>query len=577
MNCNKIKVPGTSARHWCLALDKDYIILLVFLAALSIRLLYIFQVLKYPLTEYLVNSNTFDQYGFNQNALRIASGDWMGREIFGKEPLYSYFLAAIYTLFGYSHLAVYIIQAILTSIGSFLIYKISMETFNRAAGTISAFIFSFYSMSIYYDAIILRESLITFLNILLLYLILKALKTHKSLTWFTGGAVLGFLMLMRHNALILFILAFILFKKRPFKIRFKHAVIFCIGFFVILLPVLVRNYKISDYKYIGISKEVNAFWVGNNPSSSGVDVDWSSEYKYLNEKSGGSIIKTAAVFLGELKRRPKIYAKLYLRKIWMFFNAYEAPSNTNYYLYREEFRTILTQPLFNFRFVCAFGIIGIFLAFLKKEKPYLLFIFLAVLSASVILFHIQSRFRLSQAPFFIIFCGYSLYYLFDKIKYKYFLKSAVILTIAIFFYIILKPDLTYAGFRSPKDKIRPLDRTNLALSYVEAYKKEKNNNFLKLASRQCDLALKEEANYYLEYALKGRIYFLENRFLASVSEYKKAIIYDNRNPFVYNELGGVYYAMGAYQKSFLYIKRALRLYPGNRVFEKNLSLIPISL
>jgi len=60
------------------------------------------------LTEFLVGSNTFDQYDFDKKALSIASGNWLGgSEVFGKEPLYYYFLAVIYNLFGYSHLAVW--------------------------------------------------------------------------------------------------------------------------------------------------------------------------------------------------------------------------------------------------------------------------------------------------------------------------------------------------------------------------------------------------------------------------------------------------------------------------------------
>ena len=564
MNCNKPE-----------ALKKDWAVLFVFLAAFSIRFLYIFQILKFPLTEYLVSSGVFDQHEFNQSALNIMSGNLPGKEVFGKEPLYSYFLAAIYTIFGYSHITVYIIQSLLTSIGAVFVYKISKDIFNRKTGVIAGFIFSFYSMSIYYDAILLRESLITFFNILLLYLILKGLKGNKITAWLLAGCALGCSMLLRHSILLPFILVFVLCAEKPFKKASKHALVFCIGMLIVLLPVLARNYLISDYKYIGISKEVNAFWVGNNPASSGVDVDWSGEYKRLNNKSGGSIRKTAYVFFEEVCKNPGVYAKLYIRKIWMFFNAYEAPSNTNYYLYRDEFPTVLRWPLFSYRFVCGLGIIGIFLAFSKKEKPFLLFIFFAALAGSVILFHIQSRFRLPCTPFFIIFASFALYQVFRSIMDKHFLKCAAILAVAVFFYIILKPDLTYAGFRNPKDKIRPMDRTNLALAYIETYKKQKDINLLNLALTQARLALKEEASYYLEHSIEGEIYFLENRLLDSVNEYKKAIIYDNRNPFLYNELAGVYYAKGDYQQSFLYIKRALYLYPGNKIFEKNLSLIPL--
>jgi|GEM_PF-2197675 len=553
----------------------DWAILFIFLAAFLIRAIYIFQVLKFPLTEYLASSNTFDQCQFDQNALKIISGNGIGKDVFGKEPLYSYFLAVIYTIFGHNHLIVYIIQAIITSLGVVLIYKTTVEIFNKTTGVVAGLIFLFYSISVYYDAILLRESLITFLNILLFYLILKALGKDKPVKWLMAGVILGLLTLMRHNLFLPFILMFVLWRERPFKRSLRYALVFCAGIFIVVLPVVARNYIVSDYKYVGISREVNAFWVGNNPASSGVDVDWSDQYSYLNNKSGGSIRKTVAVFLEQVSRRPGIYAKLYMRKIWMFFNGYEAPSNTNYYLYREEFPTILRWPLVNFRFVAAFGIIGIFLAFLRKEKPYLLLIFFAVLAGSVILFHIQSRFRLPSSPFLIIFSSYSIYYILSKIRSRHFLKCAAVTALGIVFYIALKPDLTYAGYRKVKDAIRPIDRTNLALSYISAYRGPKDSDLLRRALKHCDLALKEEPDSYVPYSIKGQIYYLEGRLMDSIAEYKRAIIYDNRNPFLYNELAGVYYTQGSYHAAALYIKRGLRLFPGNKVFEKNLSMIPI--
>ena len=98
----------------------------IFLAAFLVRMIYVFQVLQFPLTEYLVSSNTFDQHGFDNRALFIVSGNWLGgSEVFVKEPLYPYFLALIYRTFGYSHFAVYLMQSLLTSIGVLLLYKIS--------------------------------------------------------------------------------------------------------------------------------------------------------------------------------------------------------------------------------------------------------------------------------------------------------------------------------------------------------------------------------------------------------------------------------------------------------------------
>jgi tetratricopeptide (TPR) repeat protein len=373
-----------------------------------------------------------------------------------------------------------------------------------------------------------------------------------------------------------FVLAYIFFIKKPVKLtaKYKYALMLIAGFFIVITPVVIRNYVVSDYKYIGISKETNAFWVGNNPVATGVDVDWSGEYKYLNDKAGGSINNIALVFLEEIKKSPKIYAKLYLRKIWMFFNSYEAPSNTNYYLYRNEFPTVLRWPLFSFQFICALSLTGIFLSFFKNPKPYMAYIIISVLSISVILFHIQARFRLPVVPFFIIFASYSIYYIMEKIINRSYLKPFIAIIISSFLFIMIKPDLTYAGFRPEQDGIRVIDRTNLALAYVDNYMKYRDDSDLEKALKQCNIAVKEERRYFIAYSIKGHIYFLENRLADSTKEYKKALLYNSRSPFSYNDLAGVYREQKDYRKALLYAKRALHLFPDNKIFESNISRIP---
>ncbi len=559
--------------------NQELFILFIFLAAFFIRVIYVVQVLQFPLTEYLVRSNTFDKYGFDRSALFISSGNWLGGgDVFVKEPLYSYFLALIYKVFGRSHFVVYIAQSLLTSLGIVLLYKVTSQVFNRVSGYIASFILAFYSVSIFYDAVLLRACLVTFLTILLFYLLIKAANSKSYLPWLISGMILGFSILTRHNMLMPFIVLFALLAARePFKRSVRYASILIAGVFIVLLPVLARNYIVSEYKKIGISGEINAFWVGNTYNSSGIDFEpFDPEYRRLQFESEGSIKKTGYLFFEEIKKRPKQYLKLYARKARMFFNGYEAPSNTNYYLYKEEFLTVLRLPLFSFRLIFALGILGILLSLFKRKRPYLAYIFLIVLSGSVILFHIQSRFRLPAVPFFIMFCSYAIYFIFDKIKQRDFIKSAAIVALAIFFYIILRPDLTYAGFRHKGDRIRAVDRTNLALAYIDDYKEHRDNEVLKAALKQCNLAIEKGKGSDIPYTVRGYVYFLKNRYDDSINEYKHALVFNSRSPFLYNELAGVYYSQEAYKRASLYAKRALRLFPGNKVFKKNLNMIPLT-
>ena len=549
------------------------LIFLIFLAALFIRSAYIFQILRFPLTEFLVRSGTFDQYGFDTRGVFISLGNWFGgSEVFGKEPLYSYFLAFIYRLFGYNHFVVYFMQAILTSLSVVLVYKISRQIFNNTVGYIAAFILAFYSVSIFYDTILLRASLITFLNILLFYLILKAQGRNKLYAWLVPGMIMALSMLTRQNMLFPFIAFFIIITNRPLKVAVSRLAVFIIGMCILLFPVFARNYIVSGHQGISISSEVNAFWVGNTYDASGVDLAWSPEYHRLERESSGSPKKMLGVFLREVKERPRDHLVLYARKIWMFFNGYEAPSNTNYYLYNEEFPSVLRWPLFNFQLVSGLGILGILLSLSRGKKPLLAYIFIGVLSVSVILFHIQSRFRLPSVPFFIIFASYAIYSIFDGFKSRKFFKSAAVLIMVIFLCIALKPDVTYAGFKREGEKIRYFDRTNLALAYIDDYETHKDKKTLPKALRQCDIAIEQEKSEALSYDIRGRIYLLEGRYDEAITNYKMALVYHKRNAFLYNKLAGVYFEKRDYSKAFMYTKRALCLSPGIKAFENNLAL-----
>jgi tetratricopeptide (TPR) repeat protein len=554
-----------------------FIIAVIFAAAFFMRMGYVFQDSRFPLTEYLLSSPVFDQYGYNNRALFIASGNWLGgADVFSKEPLYSYFLAVIYKIFGYNHQAVYLIQALLTSIGVILVFKVSSRVFNKVSGFIASLIFAFYSVSIYYDAVILRESFITFLNLFLFYLILKARGTGKIFLWLVSGIVLGLSVITRQNILFPFVLLFIFIHLKGTGRAFRTSLVFTAGVFLVLFPVLIRNYIVSDYQKTGISKEINAFWVGNLHDSSGVDVVWSDEYHRLNNASEGNILKMSGLFFNEVRKRPNGYMKLYLRKIRMFFNGYEAPSNTNYYLYREEFPTLLRWPLFDFRIVGCLGLLGLFLSLFRVEKPLLSYVFISVLSFSVILFHIQARFRLPSVPFFIMFGSYAVSVFLENMKNRRFYRLAFMFVFLALLYVFFRPDLTYSGYREKGDKIRSIDRTNLALAYINEYEKTGRHDSLEKALKQCGLAMnREEESGDMPYLIKGYICFLKGDYDSSENMYKKALIYDNKNPFLYNELAGVYYTRKSYAQADICIKRGLALSPGNKLFEKNMRLLEI--
>ena len=87
------------------------LLLAVTLLALVVRLIYIKQISYAPFFDLRLG----DADAYHQWAMRIAGGDWLGRSIgvFYQAPLYPYFLAVVYTVFGDGAGIVRFIQAVI--------------------------------------------------------------------------------------------------------------------------------------------------------------------------------------------------------------------------------------------------------------------------------------------------------------------------------------------------------------------------------------------------------------------------------------------------------------------------------
>src|SRR5437763_12865770 len=88
---------------------KRYHAYAVFLLALSLRLIHVWQIGHSPFVDVLLG----DAHGYDEWARRIAGGEWIGRDVFYQAPLYPYFLGGVYAVIGRNLMAVRVIQAII--------------------------------------------------------------------------------------------------------------------------------------------------------------------------------------------------------------------------------------------------------------------------------------------------------------------------------------------------------------------------------------------------------------------------------------------------------------------------------
>src|SRR5689334_15669568 len=73
----------------------------VFALALAVRVLHLWQIRRAPFLSLLMG----DALSYDLWAQRIASGEWLGREVFYQAPLYPYLLGVLYRIVGHDPVA----------------------------------------------------------------------------------------------------------------------------------------------------------------------------------------------------------------------------------------------------------------------------------------------------------------------------------------------------------------------------------------------------------------------------------------------------------------------------------------
>src|SRR5688572_7874188 len=181
---------------------------IIFLIALAVRLLHIWQLKSTPYFDTLLG----DAGGYDKWAMRLASGDWIGSDVFYQAPLYPYFLGIVYAIFGRDLLIVRIIQALVGSASCVLVGLACARLFSppspglrwpgKRVGLVAGLALALWAPAIFFDSLLQKAVLDMFFTCLALWLI-SGLDDASRWRWFGLGASMAALTLSRENALLL--------------------------------------------------------------------------------------------------------------------------------------------------------------------------------------------------------------------------------------------------------------------------------------------------------------------------------------------------------------------------------------
>ena len=240
-------------------------IYLIFVIALIVRLSF---VLFFP-PLYAADTGQFDDIALNltkSNGFSLSSGISTA----ARPPAYPLFLAGIYSLFGQSHLAVKLAQAILGAISCIIIYLIGKEVFNRKIGLWSGTAMALYPPLISTAGFILSEELAIFLLAISIFFLTRAVKRKQVSYYILAGIFLGLTTLCRPITLLFpFFLYFILLSSSYRKREFICISIFLLSMIGTVTPWTIRNYIKFNAFIPGQTDRGVILWAGTHLPADG--------------------------------------------------------------------------------------------------------------------------------------------------------------------------------------------------------------------------------------------------------------------------------------------------------------------
>ncbi len=394
----------------------------IFAVALGVRAVVLLQLRASPFFPFYIG----DAKGYHEWAQRIASGDWVGQEVFYQAPLYPYFLGVLYALGTDDLLFVRVCQAIIGSLGCVLIADTARRLFSPKAGVVAGLMMALYAPAIFFDGLIQKSVLDLFFLALALRLIVGAEQGERKAPWFGAGMAIGALVLCRENALV-FVAAVLLWlvasARRRGRRQLAFAVLFVAGLAAVLSPVALRNRLVGGGFYLTTSQFGPNFYIGNNEDADGTyrplrpgrgNVKYERrDATELAEKALGRALSPAEVSrywtgqaLAYITEHPADWLALMLTKWGLVWNAIELEDSEDLYTYAE-----WSPPLRWLTWSWHFGMLaplaawGVVVTWRDRRRLWLLYGMAGAYAAGVAAFYVFGRYRYPLVPFLVLFAA----------------------------------------------------------------------------------------------------------------------------------------------------------------------------
>ena len=510
---------------------------LVLLLSFGLRFIFFYQMGHSPIASLLIE----DSKTYNDWALRIAGGDLMGNEVFYALPLYPYFLGLLYAVFGPHLQLIKFIQVLIGTLNCYLLFLLGRRFFNTAVALLASFFMAVYAWLIVYDSSILSTVLIILLELLfLLYLDSLRRRPRRWWAWLGAGLLLGITSAAGGHLLLLAPLLLLWiwtsFPDLSPRRRGGAGALYLLGFLLAVAPVTLHNWVIGhDFVPVTAHGGIN-FYIGNNPQARGVfepppllrsgGATLRRDSIKLAQKARGRKLKPSEVssyWLGQgiafIRKEPGRYLALLGRKFVIFWDGLEIADVLHPFFFKR-FAPILNVPLLVFRVIAPLALLGLILSWPRRKKLFPIYLFIGSYIISMVLFFINSRYRLPLVPLLLLFAAYPFSWAAGKIRGQRGRPVLFSLLLLAGFVLFVNPGLL------GRSHVRFVLNMGAGYNHLGTYYSQRGD--LPHALEEFETALRlepyrPEAHYNL-----GNIYFRLEKYDAALRCYRQAI---RLNPF----------------------------------------------
>jgi len=545
----------------------------IFLTAYIVRMIYVMEISDRPyFTAPAVDAEFHDYW-----AQRIAEGHLLYEDgPFFRAPLYPYFLALIYAVFGHNYFVVRIIQSLIGAVSCVLAYLLGKKLFNLRAGLIAGWAMAFTGIIVYFEAELLIPVILLPLCLLMMLAVLKARETGGKFDWLKAGLLLGLAAIARPNALSFLPVAaaLIICKKRLRQVLITGGM-FVLGLIIPISPVTIHNLHQGGFVPIATQGGVN-FYIGNNAQADGAGAVFpglSNIWRYEDAIVKAEIEKGKALSANEVSNfyyikglnfivsRPGAWMKLMERKFLHLINNVEVSNNKNIYFAAQD--SILLTILMNngFWLYGSLGIVGMGLFYRRKVEYRIITWFIILYAASFLLFFITARFRLTVVPFLIVSSAGAVDWALQKLKSRDYKALGVPFLAA-----VILMGMTGANLIG----IMKISPTYAHFSLGNAYLKHGQND---LAEMEYHKALDADANYLQVNLNLGVIYYNRGQYDEAEKYFLRELEINHGFEAAYalNNIGNIRVKQGLIEESIPYYLKSLEVYPNYKDGKINLA------